>query len=362
MILRKSSYLDIVRDGSSIELPYGLPYHLVQDDIRFLLSSGTYRIGIRDPRFSKERGTLIIGTEGFIFELLSFVENGENRIPLIFTLWNINRLDSREFLVGNNVISLRNYLFSMRSTNTILLEFLSLLGDNYHGDMLSAENYASLGLMLDYPFLIPNILNKEFNQISFLINRRRYSVNDLAEDVIRYIYGNSFSSNDVYTLLGFITGHLSVQYIDNYVGIKNHNPNEPNAVITRSGEYEGCLLLKRIPFDTFHISIDMYPFNVEIKELNTSLGPFMVYNTQTILDDINNIIYEFALTYFYCNNENEIIQYVDVVNNNSFIIKRVDIYRTNDEIVTLTFETNDGMIYSKTIDLILLSLLSPVIT
>lgn len=344
-----------------LNLPLGLSINL-PGYISSHVSPGCYSLSERLCGFHKERGEIIVDGLIYHIEIISVIGNGGNRSPLLIRLWNTNTYDGYEYLFSDNAIIFRCKLLKGQIvTDTLIMQLAIYLSDNYHSEYVPDTTQIVIGIH-DHPFLIPNLSVNEHCQRLNSLNPAP-SAESALEELITLFYGDNFNPNNLIQLIGLVDNKIPHTIKDRYVhGGTFLNKSTENVIttITDINQYAGITCLSRIVFDHFVIEVDLNnQCTVKLIQLDSMSAPYLSISCDKAHDIINQICTEFLYLYFKSVHNGDNIRYVDVVDNVSYPIDKLIISRTMDEYVNITLYSGD-MMYEKTYDLIILSIMSPV--
>lgn len=343
------------------ELPYGLQHKilLINESIS-LRNDIAHANTVTFDGFVKERGEFATQNKIFHFELISFIFN-DNVIPIIIKIWGVNKFSAQEYLISKGIISFRSMILNNLVTISTLNMLSFHIGIEHPGDTISPLSNWILGGSFEDQYLIPNFNIYEYdrfiNELSLTFHHPHTDA--IVEEFVKYAYDDTFTPMDVYQLIGMIDNKIppkrtyEYQVEDSYV-LGCHNL---QMTIESFREHSAIMIISRIVFDEFYIILGLDKNQVDILSCNSSAGPFLPFNVNFIFNDIVFLLNEFTNMYFYVDSSNDTVRYVD---SNGLVIDRIEINRTNNEILLLTIISGE-FVYMKQYDLLLLSIMSPML-
>lgn len=365
MIIRITSVVqirNISRGVGVLELPHGLNYYIGRFDEQLIIQPLTFIPQTKNDinGFVKERGEFALNDMIFHFEIISFI-CWNKKHPIIFRMWNIEQFKfyAREFLIWAGIRNLYSILFNQKLTWTILNAIFLNVGYNYPGDFDDPFAYQAIGCLMDYQHLIPNMTPCEYNSVVNSLPINTFSLEDPTNAFIKMIYGEYFTAQMVHSIIGMIEGNFPiqpkpVQNIPESLAIDCCNIH----MSMSQKEYNGLIVLRKIPYDEFDIEISLERNQVIYHSIYSSAGVEFPFLYDKISNDISFILNEFTYQYFTLYSDEGSIRYFDANNRE---IKTIHIVRTNNEVVSIDF-LDDTTVYTKKYDMLLLSIISPIIT
>lgn len=340
-------------------LPKGLDLTIPEADIDLRILPGDYTFSKNITGFYKERGVMCINKVVFYVEIIYIIYT-KMIYPVIIRLWNVNDLTSFEFLMSDTVVSARCVMLHTRiPTTTINNEIGNFVSsfdselDNLHN--ITTSDLIALGWIGDIDvFLIPNYMVSEYQMMCEAMR-----INSIS-NMVKILF-NGISSFNISILMHELNHMFNKNMVDSFKPIKttNRHYNDLRFNIYHMRQYSALLSLLRIPYDTFVIKINL-PLTIDslvIENINSISGPFTLkYNTDMRLF-IYRLIDDFVNNYFVRTHN---YRFIDIMNDDpsELVVDSILLWRTNDEYLDIDIYSN-GEIYSRTIDLILLSLMSP---
>ncbi len=347
-----------------VDIPISLSIEAV--NTKSIIRNGRYKKD-QSTRFDfiKENGSMVLNGIYFYIEMIS-VGVGVNHYLIILRLWG-KSTTCKEFLVTKNIEIFRKSILNMNIlSSTIIAKICTTIGDENMDDDLDMADYQALGFVTEKLPIIPNLTQKEYNQLNYLSLLTQPRCTDVTKILLNTLYFEGLTSVDLINLTTGIEQPNFIKRCYQYQHQADFDIDASNIFmrIIDIGVLDSMIILKRIPYDSFNININLREYDITINTVNTSAGPLFPFDFNMIYNEIVGILNEFVMTFLYCEScanvltNQESVVYID--DDTKIVIDSLNIIRTNDEIVTITFYSGD-YIYSRSYDLIMLAMLSPVL-
>lgn len=356
-----------IREAASmgeVDIPISLSINAV--NTKSSIRNGRYR---KNPNtrfdFIKENGSMVLNGIYFYIEMIS-VGVGTNYYPIILRLWGKTSI-CKEFLVTKNIEIFRKSILNMHHpSSTLIAKICTIVGDENMDDDLDMVDYQALGFTADKLPIIPNLTQKEYNQLNYLSLFTQQRCTDVINILFNTLYFEGMTPSD---LINLTTGIEQPNFIKRCYQYQHQADFDIDAssifmTVLDVNILDSMIILKRIPYDSFNIDIFLKEYDIVINSIDTSSGPLYPFDFNMVYNEIVNILNEFVMTFLYCEtcvsvlSNQESMVYLD--DNTKIVIDSLNIIRTNDEIVTITFKSGD-YIYSRSYDLIMLVMLTPIL-
>ena len=383
--LRTHSSLSIregVHDVCRLDVPSGLTINVyaINPELRgsniisTSLNPGGYIFEGYSSGFFKERGNLSVDGKLFHTEIISYVSKLGGRRPLIVRIWNMSNYLVQEYIVGKGLIAFHHEFLRLSPTTCLITKIVDFLASHIEGparyEIMYMLGFGKSSKELfgthDLPELIPNFNQSEYSDRFGMISYGPSMITAL-ENLIEAYYTPFKTARNVIEFIGILEGKIPYyrEYHYKHSGTYNSDNNgHTNMTLDETKQYRAIFTLLNIPFDHFEIDIDLKErFGVSISELDSMSFVYFPPLEYKEYQTIDTLCAEFSHQYFepIYRDDNSVV-YVDRVDGVKTAVDTVSIRRTMDEYLELTVVFNGGFISVRRFDLILLSLLSPVIT
>ena len=333
-----------------------------------IVPDGIYKMSRGDIRYDKTRGEIQVGGEQYHVEIVwcTFVYYKE---PLIIRMWNQNNRPPHqmEYLVSEVLIRLRNHLFgSLIHTNGLLFQMVDAL--LAYQEAPSSRIAAMFGW--NFPSLIPNVSPEVHRDWLNEISPKLYSCQSNDDFILTLgesVFGPLGRPHEMNHFMGVLQGQVSSVELPSFRHPGTYCDLFGTSLvgtIDSVDHYFAIAALGLSVFDHYEVQVDIEAGELDIEELDTMSGvrtPVQYLKN----DDLMQVVHRYL-----DNLRGNSAHHCYIVNDRRYHVGQVNIRRTMDErlVITLLMEDvavnvpSDPIIVEQEYDLILLSILSPVLT
>jgi len=325
------------------------------DVVEGYVSPGKYDLVKPIRGFKKERGEICTTSALCHMEIISVTNEVGEHLPILLKIWDINTGRGREYLFSDNLINFRcEYLNADIPTDAVVLGIAACLMDI--GDQFVPVNSVNAIGMGTIPFLIPNMDQNEYNN-HFSVIDSYHDVNEAMDYVLAALYGKHMGPNDIVGLVGILDRKIPRVSTRPYVPIPRTIKHDGSSMILYdSDHYFALLMLSRIPFDYFVVTVNVSGNWVNIHQLDSMAGLHLPMTCDRLLGYISEVCKEFV----YCFLDVGCESFQHNFGKNQELIKVV-LIKTMDEYIRIKVHTEIG-VTEYVFDLLMLSVMSPVIS